>query len=207
MPTVTVSYDFPSDAQSWVGFDGGAESSTAYVSDDGSPANGCLSAEISTSISQVTHLAGWLLQTTWAALGVPAGATVTHLTCTTVRQRTAAFTGANPVENTNFWGVQLWNTANVQQAILISSLVETEVEGAWSGDIVGTAKAVPHVLQGAASTVRLVVLGQLSTDAAELSANVEFRWDHLSFEITYGRAPVRLPGAAPWAQRWRHWGA
>lgn len=99
----TATYDFATDSEGWVATPG-ANSTLVWQSADGSPAAGSLEAQITGGSRSATSV--WSVNHSWTELGVPAGAVVTAVQLSTIRERTSQFTGGSG----NSWSVQLRNT-------------------------------------------------------------------------------------------------
>ena len=179
MATVTKTFTFGSNAEGWAVSGGTADTTLGWASTGGNT-GGCLSSRLfGRNKSADPH---WYYAGTWEDMGVPAGATVTHI-------RLIGFD----------WRCSEWNVGNTTTQVRLSYLYDSAgttlinelstnaptVSGTTSyATISGTVQAVGSAYQASNTSVQLWWDIYLRT-ANNASAAVTLLMDNFSIEITY----------------------
>jgi hypothetical protein len=172
-------YTFDTTSQGWAG-NGGSNITDTYRSDVGNPA-GSLETKITGRNSRQDNTAGWTISgITWEDLGVPSGATVTH------------------VDGNYDWRISEWDTGHTDSAsgdLFItdntdgnSTTLETGVTvsgtTSWATRNATGAIAIPSAIQAYNTSIKIKLLGTLR-NANSASAVVARQMDNIALTITY----------------------
>lgn len=187
MATLQKTYNFTSDAQGWVA---GGDTPNTVLEWSGSGGNptGCFKNEITGRNKSAD--ADWSLTTTWEALGVPVGASVTSIKLDGVDWRCSVWLEGHATTPSEFRSFLL----NQSDAItLITSMSNNQggILGTTSyATVSGVDMAIPSEFQPSSTTVNLMADLYLRT-ANTGTTNVTILVDNVIFTITYSAAVLQ----------------
>lgn len=194
MATISKTWAFPSDVQSWVATKG-ANTTAIWQSADGNPSNGCL--ELSLTGKNNSDTPHWDLTGTWEALfGIPAGSTVSQINSGDGYDwKCATFTTGGAGNLTGPFELR-----DSGGALIGTISASTGFSGttAWTANSpANSTVAVTAANQPSATTVSLRLNATLKTGNS-VSAVVTLRHDSITVTITYEPpiAPQVLPTVA-----------
>ena len=186
----TKTYSFPSDSESWSNTACGAPpgASCAWVSGDGSPANGSLG-ESETRKGKSGTWTWQISSITWESLGVPAGATVTDVDGSYNHTMATCTTCGTTNSSGNFLIRDSGDSATV--ATLETAVTYTGA-AAWATRNASGAQSIGASYQASNTNIILRMTGTLATPNTA-GAVATMRQDQIVLTITYTPATVDTP--------------
>jgi len=182
MATVTKTFTFGSDAEGWAVSGGTADTTLGWSSTDGNT-GGCLSSRLfGRNKSADPH---WYYLGTWEDMGVPAGATVTHIQLLGFDWRCSEWDVGNTA--TQIRTTSLYDSAGTTLITALSTSEPTVSGITTYASISGAQQAVGASYQAANTQVQLWYDLYLGT-GNNASATVTVLMDNFSVEITYTEA-------------------
>ena len=192
MATLTLTYPFATTVEGWA--DMNTTATREYDASYGNP-SGSLKERLQGR--NKTDTGGWRLEGTWEDLGVPSGATVTHIRLEGCDYRCTDYSA---VDSATDLIVKLQNSIYVDQATMHSGVSITAAHGSWQSLGAQSDQAVPAGLQ--ASTSSICIFTGVNLDLAnDGGAAITLYDDNVEIVITYETASSFPP--VPDAQRLR----
>lgn len=177
MGSVTVTFDFATDAQGFAATPGGPNTVLSYDSSVGNPA-GSLKSRVAGKNVKEQFINDWRLETTFEALGVPAGSTITGIVSASMQSKCTEF---------NHGGRSTRGPAAIGSGVIFfNAWLSTEqtfraADADWvtspGTDVTGL--SLPSDL-----LVSIDIQNGLETGGSD-SAAVSLNQDHLTFTIEY----------------------
>lgn len=194
MPTVSTTFSWTLSADGWTDRGLTANIAAAFEAGDGDPL-GCFKFTCTVKNMASTR-EGWLSGTrTWEAMGVPAGATVTHVRVTGWRRKLVA----NAKLNAHHVNPIIYaDDSTTVLADLGTLALPTATELVWGAGAASSLVAVAESHKASSAQFRIGWGYVLSTLSGGGSASIDMRFDEVSLEITYatvksGTASSNLP--------------
>jgi hypothetical protein len=185
MATVTKTWVFAADNE---GLADQAKSTTitaAWLSSDGSPANGCLRfTAVAKSINGHEIASKGTTTDTWETWGVPAGATVTAIELTNWKSRVAAFTNGTS-HNFDLHVVDSGSNNVVAPYLIGGFTLPTTVNSSWVTQSTSGPQSVDPLFSASTQTTMLEIDYHLITPSGGATPSIDFRLDSLELTITY----------------------
>ena len=182
MTDLVKTFSFPSDSESFVFTSDSGDSTGAWLSSDGDPANGSLS--LTTTGRKKPDTAHWdLTGITWEDLGVPAGAIITAISAASCNHKCSVWVAGD--------------TASLESIALIDGAITIELAGlvAYTGTTAWANKtgAGATGLSLASSNALSIVVDTATLTANAATTDITLLQDEITFTITYSAGSTTTP--------------